>query len=581
MRNIILSMIAATVLWAADEAPVCDPLSEVGCPRALALGNAYVAAANSWSSISYNAAATAFRGSAEISAEVDALGLPVTGQMLSVGFPTYQSGVIGGRLVTLGASNIDGRDTVGNPTSKFSARDWRLDLNYAYPFLNYLGAGITYKQYWRMMANVTRSFNGLDIGFLAKPFAQNDEHDVLFNVGVAAENLIAPHTGFRNKDLTWPRLFRVGFLLGHANPFGSLLGVALVTEADFITGAVSRLRGGVEVSYAKMINLRAGLDQGHINAGLGITFDYGSLDYAALFTDISLANCAALNYSFDFTVAKLRQRRAEADELVADGREYYELGNYADALVKFNKAKELEPHDANIAMLAKKAEIETLFKSGKANFVAEKYEAAVQDFATAQILDSTDRRISGYLELAEQRLQLAREMAERKNKAIDLVDQARSQQRSRNFRKAMALVREALQYDPDVTDGRELLAALKRDIAREEAAKQAPPVTAEIEFPDEAHAQYRRGLNNMQTGSYSNAVDEFNSLYQRYPNYPGLPISLGKAYTYLATEAFTQGRLTESISLLKIALQYDSSNERARKLLDRAESELIQIKGER
>ncbi len=581
MRKIALPIVLATALWAADEAPVCDPLSEVGCPRALALGNAYVAAANSWSSISYNAAATAFRGSAEISAEVDALGLPVIGQMLSVGFPTYKSGVFGSRLVTLGAANIDGRDAQGNPTSKFSARDWRLDLNYAYPFLDYLGAGVTYKQYWRNMANTTRTFGGIDIGFLAKPIAQYDEHDVSFNVGVAVENLIAPHTGFRDKDLTWPRLFRVGFLLGHANPFGSLLGIALVTEADFITGAVSRLRGGVEVSYAKMVNLRAGLDGGHINAGLGISFDYGSIDYAMLFTDISLANCVALNYSFDFTVAKLRQKRAEADELVADGRDYYELGNYADALAKFTKAKELEPRDQNIARLAHKAEIESLFKSGKANFVAEKYEAAVQDFSSAKILDPTDRRIAGYFELAEQKLQLAREIAERKNKAADLVDQAKSQQRNRNLRKAMALVREALQYDPDVSGGRELLAVLKRDIARDEAAKQAPPITTEIEFPDEAHAQYRRALNNMQTGSYSNAVNDFNSLYQRYPNYPGLSISLGKAYTYLATEAFTQGRLAESISLLKIALQYDSSNERARKLLERAESELMQIKGER
>jgi tetratricopeptide (TPR) repeat protein len=581
MIRIILPLLIATALWAADEAPICDPLSEVGCPRALALGNAYVAAANSWASISYNAAATAFRGSAEFSAEVDALGLPVTGQMLSVGFPTYQSGVIGGRLVTLGASNIDGRDAAGNPTSKFAARDWRLDLNYSYPFLKYLGAGLTYKQYWRNMTNSTKSFGGLDIGFLAKPIAQYNEHEVMFNVGVGVENLIAPHTGLRNKDLTWPRLFRVGFLLGHANPFGSLLGVALVTEADFITGAVSRLRGGVEVSYAKMVNLRAGLDQGHINAGLGISFDYGSLDYAALFTDISLANCAALNYSFDFTVAKLRQKRVDADELVADGREYYELGNYADALVKFNKAKDLEPRDQNISRLAQKAEIESLFKSGKANFIAEKYEAAVSDFSSAKILDPTDRRIAGYLELAEQRLQLAREIAERRNKAIDLVDQARAQQRNRNYRKAMSLVREALQYDPDVNGGRDLLAMIKRDIAREEAAKQVPPITTEIEFPDEAHAQYRRGLNSMQTGSYSNAVNEFNSLYQRYPGYPGLSISLSKAYTYLATEAFTQGRLAESISLLKIALQYDSSNERATKLLERAQSELLQIRGER
>lgn len=484
-------------------------------------------------------------------------------------------------MVTLGATNIDGRDAHGNPTSKYSARDWRLDLNYAFPFLDYLGAGVTYKQYWRNMASRNQSFSGVDLGFMVRPIAAYTERDVSFNVGVAIENLIAPHTGYLNKDLTWPRLFRVGFLLGHANPFGSLLGVALVSEADFITGAVSRLRGGVEVTYARFINLRAGLDQGHINAGLGISFDYASLDYAVLFTDISLANCAALNYSFDFTVAKLRQKRAEADELIADGREYYELGNYADALAKFNQAKELEPRDQNITHLAHKAEIEALFKSGKANFVAEKYEAAVQDFSSAKILDPTDRRIAGYLELAEQRLQLAREIVERKNKATDLVDQARTQQRNRNYRKAMSLVREALQYDPDVSGGRELVAALKRDIAREEAAKQVQPITTEIEFPDEAHAQYRRGLNDMQAGSYSNAVNEFNSLYQRYPNYPGLSLSLSKAYTYLATEAFTQGRLSESISLLKTALQYDSSNERARKLLERAESELTQIKGDK
>jgi tetratricopeptide (TPR) repeat protein len=581
MKKLILPLFAVTVLWAADEAPVCDPLSEVGCPRALSLGNAYVAAADSWSSVSYNAAATAFRGSAEISAEVDALGLPVSGQMLSLGFPTYQMGVIGGRLVTLGASNIDGRDAQGNPTSSFSARDWRMDLNYSYPFLNYLGAGVTYKQYWRNMANITKPFSGLDIGFMVKPLAQSDAHDVLFNVGVATENLIAPHTGYRNKDLTWPRLFRVGFVLGHGNPFNSPLGVALLSEADFITGAVSRLRAGVEVSYAKIINLRAGLDQGHINAGLGISFDYGSLDYAALFTDIALANCAALNYSFDFTVAKLRQKRAQADEFVADGREYYELGNYNDALNKFNKAKELEPHDVNIALLARKAQIESLFKSGKAKFMAEKYEDAVHDFATAQVIDPGDRRISGYLELAEQRLQLARELAERKNKAVDLVDQARTQQRNRNYRSALALVREALQYDPDVAGGKELMAALRRDIAREEAAKQAPPITTEIEFPDEAHAQYRRALNYMQTGSYTTAVREFNSLYSRYPKYPGLSISLSKAYTYLATEEFTQGRLAECISMLKVALQYDSSNERAGKLLERAQSELMQIKGGR
>jgi tetratricopeptide (TPR) repeat protein len=497
--------------------------------------------------------------------------------MISLGFPTYDYGVWGARMTTLGADEIDGRNEEGVHTSYYTARDWRLDANFAYPILSYLGLGVTYKQYWRNLASYSQSGNGLDLGFLAHPYSTTSNTD--FRVGVMAENLVAPHTGFLNDGSTWPRIFRVGTSLGFLEPITAFpLELLGTVEMDFLTGTTSRLRAGFEVTYHNAVALRFGLDGGKPTTGLGVITDYLNLDYSVGFSDLAPTHSISISYNFDYTVEKMRANRTRANNLISEGREYYELGNYQEALEKFKQARTLESFDPSIIRLERKSELEALFKAGKANFMAEKYEQAVRNFSDAREIDQNDRRVSGYLELAEQRLQIAREVAARKSKALELIGLAKNSRNSGNLRKALSQLKEALSLDPEVSNGSELLAQVKRDIAREEQQKRNPPqVTSEIEFPDEAHAQYRRALEYMQSGSYISAERELQGLASRFPNYPGIAVSLSNTYTYLATEAFTQGNLTDSRSLLKKALYYDGSNGRARRLLERVEIELRQL----
>jgi hypothetical protein len=215
----------------------------------------------------------------------------------SLNFLSYSQAVdpVGGisaGIINAGVSDIDGRDSDGEPTGPLRTSENQVALGFGVRFTDELSAGVNLKLfYYRLYTDVSSTTVGVDLGVLYR--ISPDLH-----VGAVARdlsskykwdtNMLLGQSGEVSEDL-FPQLY-IG-AVSYMFPDSLAL---LAAEVEFSTVSTLFMRAGAEIPILPEFVLRAGVDRVDLkDEGNGIRPSFGFMVQKIIGTVTP-----ALNYSF-------------------------------------------------------------------------------------------------------------------------------------------------------------------------------------------------------------------------------------------------------------------------------------------
>ncbi len=237
--------------------------------RGLGMGNALTAVTTGDAVGYYNPATLPYAAYRNISASFGILSLDRRLNFLSFVQPLgggndtaanrARAGLAAG-IINSGVTNIDGRDSDGEPTGLLQTAENQAFLSFGTSLRNKLALGVTIKYlYHHLYTNVNSSTFGFDLGVLyrvsdrltlgatARDFSSKYSWDTK---GVYGEQRAATTTD------KFPRLYTIGAAYG----LPDTLGVAAV-DVELSDQSTISLKAGVEVSILPEVTVRAGMDR--------------------------------------------------------------------------------------------------------------------------------------------------------------------------------------------------------------------------------------------------------------------------------------------------------------------------------
>ena len=317
--------------------------------RAIAMGEAYTAAADDASSLYWNPAGIALLNQSQASFMYNQSYMDMTYSHASVATP-LENGGLGASLSYLSFGQINGFDTAGNPTGDVKANSAVATLGGAWLGDNW-SAGFTAKGVQGTLADVKATGFASDMGLnLIYP------REVLsgtLRVGAAIRNLGTGMKYLQYND-PFPTEYRVGVAAVQ------MLNKKLNVSMDF--GKAKDADGaaylGAEYWVGSFIALRAGYagtktEGNGVRAGLGIRVSDLSFDYAfSQAGDLGMTHRYEMSYRFGAIRPLLSP---EERRILRRGKQAMSQGRYGEAVMLFNSLIELEPRYKPVRRLIKTA----------------------------------------------------------------------------------------------------------------------------------------------------------------------------------------------------------------------------------
>ncbi|MDP7422650.1 MAG: PorV/PorQ family protein [bacterium] len=283
--------------------------------RALALGNAYTAVGDDPTASLWNPAGLSLLTHREMESMHTFLDLERDLNHFGFGLPLNETSTIGFnwsqyRIGSIPETSLDtstqiGVDDNGDPiydvkiTGYFDDREDCLGVSYAYNLGNNLALGSTLKFFRNTVGNDSASALGVDLGFMFFPTNR-------FTLGLALRDLGENYSwnGFKGKDQKVPSTTALGLSF---RPVSSLLlsgDVSKIQNRDVDFGA------GAEYSFGETFQLRGGVLNGLVTAGLGLRISDWNIDYAYANRQVGVEHRLSSNYRFGLPVRKLQKGQA-------------------------------------------------------------------------------------------------------------------------------------------------------------------------------------------------------------------------------------------------------------------------------
>lgn len=227
--------------------------------RGIAMGNALTAVTSGDIVGYYNPALLSWAEYRNVSASFGLLSLDRRLNFLSFSQTLRPSAGISAGIINAGVSEIDGRDSDGEPTGPLKTSENEVFLSFSNKFKNGFSLGITIKLlYYHLYTDVSTTTVGIDLGLLV-PISD------FLTIGATVRDLNSKYRwdtsklyGQQGSSKTWefPQLYT----LGAAYKLPDSLGVV---AADFEATNKKTLtaRFGVEVPLIPEITIRAGMDR--------------------------------------------------------------------------------------------------------------------------------------------------------------------------------------------------------------------------------------------------------------------------------------------------------------------------------
>ena len=355
----------APVVLAADDYGTQSVFAHGAGDRAIAMGSAFVAAADDASALYWNPAGL---GDVERSVlQLNQSGDLVLGfreSYLAMAVPSWRWGTMGLTLRQFGVGGIEQRDD-RNVLLSSDLRDSETEM--AMGFGRRIGAAIrvggALKIQRQSLAGLSASGVGADIGVRVSPPGIER-----MSIGLAVRNALPPSIRLDREALSDPMTVRTG--IGYRMPLAGVAGVLAEVDVEKAAASAARLHAGIEYHVVEMATLRAGLNGNLLTAGTGLQWNKFNLDYAfennalgaahrlgvslRLGLTVSESRLAARNAedrALDRRMAETFQRRQsqQVEELMTRGRDAVPRGRFDDALDAVGAVLTLQPADSAAA----------------------------------------------------------------------------------------------------------------------------------------------------------------------------------------------------------------------------------------
>lgn len=226
--------------------------------RGMGMGNALTAVTAGDAVAYYNPAALPFAQSRNVTASFGILAFDRRLNFLSYAQPLKGGAGISAGIINSGVSNIDGRDSDGEPTGALKTSENQVFLGFGTQMKNGLAIGLNVKYlYHHLYTDVNSNTFGIDVGALL-PVSSS------LTIGFVARDILSKYSWNTNTiyelgaqvDDKFPKLYS----LGAAYMLPDSLGMAAV-DVEFSNQSTLILRVGIEVPLIPEITLRAGMDR--------------------------------------------------------------------------------------------------------------------------------------------------------------------------------------------------------------------------------------------------------------------------------------------------------------------------------
>jgi tetratricopeptide (TPR) repeat protein len=311
---------------------------------------------------------------------------------------------------------------------------------------------------------------------------------------------------------------------------------------------------------------------------------------AGRFDEARDALSSALLFVPDDAEVRALHERAEREGLLAAARGRLAEGDTVEALIAYQRALEKDPSDE-----AARREMETVAQQraaardasaaghrreslGLEALAAGRF-AEAESIFTALVADepgSADAQ--RFLDLAS---------AAREKEVSLLVSQGNLLDERGLHSSAIAKWRAALALAPGDKDLKKKLSEAEREKSERETsgdaaraqetsvARRAPLSPAELQ---EIKALYEKGAAVSKAGRTAEAIEYWEIVWRRDPNYGDVKSHLTKGYVIQGMEHYTAGRLSQAIEVWKRALDVDPTDAKALQFVERAGAELAKTR---
>jgi len=461
----VLCLLPATI-YAQSDGGTQSPFVLGTGAREQAMGRAAVALSRNSETVFWNPARLTLLQRPELSLYRSQLF--VDGSLYHTGFmayPTLDFGVFGIGYQRIDVSDIERRDDRNLLTGSFSNSESNLLLGYGRRFGPLLSLGATLRIAQQSVENFSDAALGLDLGMALQTSVGNRGLHSL-SLGANIQNAIEPRLRLLEDEVKDPRSLRMGVGYEGGTATRNLLWVAGV---DLIFANKVDWNGGLggELTYAEVLSMRLGLDQGNPTFGMGIHWQHVRFDYALRTDDILPRNdrfTLAVNFGTSVGERRRERRRAQnqqvSEELAnllrereaAELRRALEAANTAYSLQQWNEALRLyrrvlalnpahehaTQQQASIELEQKLRAAETVLRNDQPAQAAALYQGILGDWPTEL------RALRG-LQQARTSLQTS---ARRDQSLRELFKEALRQFTLDNLTESNASLRELLRLDP-------------------------------------------------------------------------------------------------------------------------------------
>jgi tetratricopeptide (TPR) repeat protein len=470
-------------------------------------------------------------------------------QYVGFAYPTLYIGSFGIGVARIATGGIIRRDQTFQNLGEFGYDQSEIFFSYAKTVWNQWIVGGSFKLERQSIDRYSDIGFGVDVGVLYTFLSDNVFLENL-RVGAIVQNAYSPRLNTGETTDYVPHRIRVGiakplYFGDGSMPLVLLFGLNKGDQEDL------RISAGLEFSYQNMGMLRMGFNEDGLMFGAGAQFRHLQLDYAyARLADGELGASHRFSLTFEFgptreellaeeearlrreierrvAMEQERERRAQVNRLLNEGKQFYANGNYFEALIRFSQAleldkgnpeaermlqetnariqeqrqKELEAQLKQIQEEQRRQEIESNVKlhvdRGLQFLNEQKYHEAIREFNRALEYQPNSQTI---LDL------IARANKEIKRRIDELIRQADEAAKRKDYNEAIRLLNRA-----------QLLA--QTDTARKDKILQR---IAELEKKLNVLDYYRQGLFAYREKRWEEAMNFLKKALQLSPNDPDI-----------------------------------------------------------
>jgi tetratricopeptide (TPR) repeat protein len=490
--------------------------------------------------------------------------------------PLGAYGTAAGGFGTVRVGGVERYSPDGRYLGGFVYHDDRLAGGYGVavtPWLA-LGGAANYERHLTEPGAVYQSF-GADAGFYVRPFAASPSTEYSTGnlaLGLSARNLVATQRDVFTGRYREPLAVNAG--ASWARDVGRHR-LGLTFSLPF--SEPSRVAVGCEFVAASIFSLRAGATGTQPAAGVGVSTDLLSFGYTYAAREFGASHYLSVSVNPGRDIRGRDKRRRQIETWLAEGRGYFETGNYELAAKRFAEVLEWDPHNVAARQYWARAKYHQYMAEGVVSIKQKDWESARQAYRNALTVVPQDFLATESLTRVDE---LEAEAAARETEDARIEEELARAQGYRDrgaYRNAVAVYREILQKHPDHERTRELLAETQRLLAATTKVPEITPPTS-TEIPEETIEKYREASALLNRGGMAEAARELAEIVADYPNYEAARAKLVEAYLYQGLDFYSKGSLSAAIRTWRRGLEFEPDNEKLKRYIKKAETEIDQIR---